>query len=123
MTDSSGDIVTHEIVNGQLMIFMTYQGVKQPLSYWTKQFGLSRATLYRRALDGMQTMDVLRPPRYITQGTLCWDCKHAVPSATTGCSWSRSFRPVPGWTASQTEPNSDRAASYFVERCPEFVKG
>ena len=27
---------------------------------------------------------------------LCWDCANAC----GGCEWSRSFRPVPGWSAS-----------------------
>lgn len=42
---------------------------------------------------------------------LCWNCQKAV----CGCSWSRNFAPVPGWTATKTE------FSYHIKECPEFV--
>lgn len=113
-----------------------------------------------------------------SQGTLCWCCKHAVPSkdGTIGCNWSKHLEPVEGWEAIENT-HSRRAygvwdnekecfiigdndlpmrfqalkkarsfayklnhkgilsrytakiisevfySSYFVKRCPEFVKG
>lgn len=56
--------------------------------------------------------------------TLCWTCKKAV----GGCSWSRSFRPVEGWTAKKTlirlSPcqKEDVIESYQVIACPEYEK-
>lgn len=60
--------------------------------------------------------------------TLCWDCANAVPSYRkgTGCSWSKHFKPVEGWTAEKTElPASYKReiASYLVIECPNFKKG
>ena len=60
-----------------------------------------------------------------TNGTLCWDCGKAL----GGCSWSKSFIPVSGWTADKTDLHigyaDDRRTvktceSFFVYKCPEF---
>ncbi len=63
-------------------------------------------------------------------GTLCWDCANAVPSRKcgTGCSWSRRFEPVEGWTAERCwfKVNGGRgtvADTYTVKACPQFIKG
>ena len=37
--------------------------------------------------------------KQIKKATLCWKCKNAVPIKDAGCSWSRAFQPVEGWTA------------------------
>ena len=61
--------------------------------------------------------------------TLCWCCRNAVPSvaAGVGCSWSRSFRPVPGWEAEETKiwvgGERKTVPTFRVVRCPEFEKG
>ena len=64
--------------------------------------------------------------------TLCWFCRNAVPSERTGtgCSWSRSFRPVPGWKAKRCLVRMCKAGeaprfspSYDVRKCPEFEEG
>ena len=53
--------------------------------------------------------------------TLCWDCK----KANGSCSWSRSLKPVPGWTAVSTIIRyADTCdSSYCVTECPQFEKG
>lgn len=57
---------------------------------------------------------------------LCWNCKNAVPSASTGCSWSRSFVPVDGWDAEETvlyqvaNGRSTEVRSFHIMYCPEF---
>lgn len=52
--------------------------------------------------------------------TLCWRCQNAVPDRKGhGCSWSRSFVPVKGWTVTVRDKRQDR--SYTVLECPEFV--
>ena len=50
--------------------------------------------------------------------TLCWNCENALGK----CSWSKSFEPVPGWTAQETiiEGNRKMIPSYLVISCPEF---
>lgn len=54
---------------------------------------------------------------------LCWTCARAC----GGCSWSRSFTPVNGWTAEQTELYVDRGeyethrtTSYKITACPLY---
>jgi hypothetical protein len=67
-------------------------------------------------------------PKRITHKTptLCWSCKNAVPGHETGCSWSRGFIPVQGWTAEETKlknPGAKLADSFLVLECPEFMEG
>lgn len=66
--------------------------------------------------------------RKYKDGSLCWDCKNAVPSGEHGCSWSESFEPVPGWDAHRKDvmigaKKEGTTESYFVYQCPEFEKG
>lgn len=63
-------------------------------------------------------------------GVICWDCRHAVPSAKTGCSWSRNFEPVPGWKAKKCKirlcqfgKKTRETVSYEVRKCPQFEEG
>ena len=58
--------------------------------------------------------------------TLCWRCKNAVPSQNCGCSWSKEFKPVEGWTAERKNLNISHGKaieSYAVIKCPKFEKG
>jgi hypothetical protein len=63
--------------------------------------------------------------------TICVNCVNAVPNPDTGagCSWSRSFEPVEGWTAKKTlivnrefTENEEECTipSYRVDACPMF---
>lgn len=60
--------------------------------------------------------------------SLCWKCKNAVPTKDAGCSWSRAFQPVEGWTAERKHtakaggPADDVYETYCVTACPEFRK-
>ena len=64
-------------------------------------------------------------------GTLCWQCKHAVPKydkkgrCIQGCDWSVHKRPVFGWKATQEIMvfKGKRTESYDVRECPEFERG
>jgi hypothetical protein len=51
--------------------------------------------------------------------TKCWICKNAF----GGCSWSREFKPVEGWTAERNDMKVHNRwdESYIVDDCPEFV--
>lgn len=46
--------------------------------------------------------------------TICWKCANA---CNGGCSWSRSGKPVSGWTADKNEETE----SYTVVECPQFI--
>lgn len=52
--------------------------------------------------------------------SLCWDCQNAC----SGCDWSRSLEPIPGWTATPTVINhqSGPEDSYIVWDCPMFKR-
>ena len=56
------------------------------------------------------------PKRKIQKEQLYWTCA----KACGGCSWSRSFEPVKGWTAVRSRKYSD---GYRIKKCPEYVKG
>lgn len=65
---------------------------------------------------------------YEKKNTLCWSCENAVPNENgRGCTWSKRFIPVKGWTARPRlsggiyEPR--KARSYKVIECPEFIPG
>lgn len=64
--------------------------------------------------------------------SICWECKNAVPSEETGCSWSRDFVPVEGWEAVRryikafprgVHSTYNFRESYCVKRCPLFARG
>lgn len=58
--------------------------------------------------------------------SLCLQCANIVPSPArgTGCEWSVSDRPVPGWTAIECEfrisPDNIQT-SYCVKQCPKYI--
>ena len=58
------------------------------------------------------------------KSTLCWCCANAVPSLTTGCSWSMYLEPVEGWRADERAlPCGDAyKSSYTVHWCPEYQR-
>lgn len=54
---------------------------------------------------------------------LCWTCKNAC----GGCSWSRKFEPVPGWTAVAVamryrDGKTRDVDTYSITACPEYVE-
>lgn len=50
----------------------------------------------------------------------CWTCKNAC----GGCSWSREFKPVEGWTAEPNylKSNGVWADTYKIISCPQYEK-
>ena len=64
------------------------------------------------------------PKKTVKRPTLCWKCLNAVPTATSGCSWSRDLVPVPGSVAEkhQQKSNGSIYEAYCVDYCPEFQK-
>ena len=51
--------------------------------------------------------------------SLCWNCKNCF----GGCSWSKSFEPVEGWSAERTtiEYFNTETPSFLVRDCPLFA--
>ena len=49
----------------------------------------------------------------------CWTCK----KACGGCSWSREFIPIDGWTAEKSiiPHNREHAETYKIIDCPEYI--
>ena len=68
------------------------------------------------------------PKKTVKRPTICWKCRNAVPTATSGCSWSRRFVPVEGWTAERKHTAKGNGSAddvyetYCVTACPEFRK-
>lgn len=57
--------------------------------------------------------------------TLCWKCRHAVPTNTLGCPWSMDGIPIEGWDADvriAKEEGHHTRNSYEVHDCPMFLK-
>lgn len=55
----------------------------------------------------------------MSKSTLCWKCNNTC----GGCSWSKSFKPVKGWTAKKAnfKDCGELVESYLVIDCPKFV--
>ena len=102
-----------------------------------KVLGRTADTVYRRAkLLGLKkyhwsglTKDGI-PITREREASICWRCKNAVPDEDgNGCSWSKKFQPVDGWTAVSKPVNliikGKRVPmeSYNVRSCPQFVEG
>lgn len=62
--------------------------------------------------------------KQIKKATLCWRCRHTVPSVSTGCAWSCRFVPVEGWTAEKHQQKQSGSVyeTYCVISCPLFQK-
>jgi hypothetical protein len=63
---------------------------------------------------------------YESKANICFDCD----KACGGCSWSRNFEPVPGWTAEKIMLNVGAVKNqkrflqtYHITACPEYVGG
>lgn len=56
--------------------------------------------------------------------TLCWKCQHAVPTETTGCSWSRFGQVVEGAEGFPMLIDSHKFCrdSFIVTSCPQFLE-
>ena len=52
--------------------------------------------------------------------SICWDCERAC----AGCSWSRRFKPVPGWNAlpAKLVQRDGPVSTYIVLECPQFKR-
>lgn len=51
--------------------------------------------------------------------SICWKCNNTC----GGCSWTREYRPVPGWQADEKIIKSSKGKivkSYIVKKCPDF---
>ena len=58
----------------------------------------------------------------VARQQLCWKCK----KSGGKCSWSRKFKPVPGWVAVETQIHNSYNStfiSYNIIECPEFIEG
>ena len=56
-----------------------------------------------------------------TTRSICWDCERAC----CGCSWSKDFKPVKGWTAIPTKmklKGNQTTGTYIVTECPDFKR-
>ena len=52
---------------------------------------------------------------------ICFDCENAC----GGCSWSRNFTPVPGWTATHVyreAAHDGYRETYKITACPQFIQ-
>lgn len=76
-----------------------------------KKYNCSRRSVRRVLMDFGLIKD---KPEF--NKTICWECKNAV----LGCSWSRKFKPVPGWNAVKFNLDSGEV-SYVVHKCPKFA--
>lgn len=69
-------------------ILIEYKGQRGKLSDWAQWRGISKTTLYVRVRAGWPVEEILRRKRFHGNPeedgaglqSLCWDCKHAVPT-------------------------------------------
>lgn len=62
-----------------------------------------------------------RKPGPQDSGQLCWSCINAT---NNGCSWSKNFKPVKGWTATPTiltVTTGRTTESFSITKCPQYI--
>ncbi len=89
--------------NSAIELAIKYNCTKDIIYYYRKKYGIVIA-------------------RESTADSLCWKCQNSC----CRCSWSKSFKPVQGWTATPTviqgKLKTDIIHSYFVTDCPLFKR-
>lgn len=127
--EKRSDGIYREKINGHMRIYVIRDGIGGTLDEWSVVTEIPIKTLQWRSKRAQDVEVLLRPKGtvgherkiYYSSDTLCWDCANAVPNAERGCSWSRSLRPVDGWTAEWSDKNGMQ--SYIVRECPQFARG
>lgn len=59
-----------------------------------------------------------REGKYLSK-SLCWSCRHAVPTEDLGCPWSINEREINGWVA---QPSKIHSKGYQVMFCPLYER-
>lgn len=93
--------------------FLTWNGEKKSVCEWAIITGISPDLIRKRWKAGWPVDAIFTE---VEKPQLCWGCA----KACGGCSWSKRFEPVPGWTAVPTLL-CERIPSYRITECPEFV--
>lgn len=57
----------------------------------------------------------------IVPDSICWTCRHAVPSDTEGCNWSRNAKPIEGWVLYPYTKEKDKGRMR-VFYCPQHQR-
>ena len=86
-----------------------------------KSFKTTNATKFCSTYCRVKHQSRTKPKkRKGTGGTLCWSCQ----KATGGCSWSRVFTPVEGYTTEKAIINISLGARYAInEHLSAFLDG
>lgn len=93
--------------------FLSWNGEKRTVCDWAIITGISPDLIRKRWKAGWPIDAIFTE---VEKPQLCWGCA----KACGGCSWSKRFEPVPGWTAVPTLL-CGRIPSYRITECPEFV--
>lgn len=105
---------------------VTINGETKWLSDWARENEIETRTIYRRHEKGVCGTALLKKNKYTsnanhkTKDTLCCWCG----KFCGGCSWSKDFIPVEGWTATPTITSGNGCRpveSYLITACPDFV--
>lgn len=113
-------------------VLTSADGRAMTVSEWAAVLGMNTRTLYKqleaggtidasianvKRRSGPRSVNVKRCGNRVP--SICWDCA----KACGGCSWSKDYVPVQGWTATQKNMYYDKREieSYIVHECPMFT--
>jgi hypothetical protein len=92
---------------------ITWLGETRTISEWAAITQIPAKLIRSRLVAGWPVDAIFTE---VEKPQLCWGCA----KSCGGCSWSKRFEPVPGWTAVPTLL-CGRIPSYRITECPEFV--
>lgn len=129
---------TTEVRDGKLWIRIGKEPSDQLKKFFESHGYKSYGKVFIGRSDQEEVIDRLKlweaRTRHINKNkpTLCWQCEHAGKGNISPCEWVKRFKPVDGWTATQTILNctytekgrcrKTSTISYVVEKCPLFKR-
>ena len=115
--ESRDNRITDEIKSNIAELYISGMKVSQIMEIFNIDNGVVYTILKKAGVKpNRQIVNKKTKGNYEKKPQPCWHCK----KYAGGCSWSRDFTPVEGWTAEKVLMTSG-TETYEIKECPELV--